>query len=143
MGRKVNAKTKDEPTNAYFDAKVLSRTHAQFLVSDKRLWIQDLKSSNGTFVNGKRLSEEGETSSPHILNDGDTIDFGVDIMDEAGKLLFRKVSSSVAIETDVKMPEIVRDDSALEMPVSSDRGLLSFLNVLAIDIDRSEQYIKS
>ena len=62
-----------------------------------QVWIQDLKSSNGTFINGVRLSEEGEQSKPFELNSGDILEFGVDIKDENGTILYKKVSCSVSI----------------------------------------------
>ena len=48
------------------------------------MYIKDLGSSNGTFVNGKRLSEEGVASSPRELANSDILEFGVDIWDEEG-----------------------------------------------------------
>lgn len=41
--------------------------------------IRDLGSSNGTFVDGKRLSEEGKASQWIPLKNGSVIDFGVDL----------------------------------------------------------------
>ena len=36
----------------------ISRKHAAFLLKNNELWLQDLKSSNGTFVNDVRIEEE-------------------------------------------------------------------------------------
>ena len=47
----------------------ISRKHAAFLVKEQALWLQDLKSSNGTFVNESRLEQEV------CLKDGDVIQF--------------------------------------------------------------------
>lgn len=47
----------------------ISRRHAAFLLKDNALWIQDLKSSNGTFVNDLRI--ENET----LLKQGDIVQF--------------------------------------------------------------------
>lgn len=41
--------------------------------------IQDLGSSNGTFVHGTRLSEEGIASDWVVLDNGAVVDFGVDL----------------------------------------------------------------
>ncbi|KAJ3319564.1 hypothetical protein HDV06_006212 [Boothiomyces sp. JEL0866] len=98
IGRKVSAKTAPEANNGYFDAKVLSRVHAELSFSKNTVWIQDLKSSNGTFVNGERLSEEGMLSTLKPLRSGDTLEFGVDIRDDDGKVLYNKVSTNVTIE---------------------------------------------
>jgi len=49
-----------------------------------QVYIRDLKSSNGTFLNGRRLSAESVESDPFILNQNDSLEFGIDIMDENG-----------------------------------------------------------
>ncbi|KAJ3089262.1 hypothetical protein HDU96_003824 [Phlyctochytrium bullatum] len=84
IGRKVNAKVGPEPSNGIFDSKVLSRNHAEIWFEEGQVLIKDVKSSNGTFVNGFRLSEEGQASSPHPLQTGDMIEFGIDIMNDDG-----------------------------------------------------------
>jgi pSer/pThr/pTyr-binding forkhead associated (FHA) protein len=38
-----------------------------------QIFIKDVKSSNGTFVNGKRLSAEGLESEPHELKSDDVV----------------------------------------------------------------------
>jgi len=48
------------------------------------VFIRDLKSSNGTFVNGIRLSEEGIESAPKELKSGDVLEFGIDILQDDG-----------------------------------------------------------
>jgi hypothetical protein len=54
------------------DAKV-SRRHARIVKGDRSYTIEDLGSTNGTFVNrGRRLLP----GSPHILNEGDEIIVG-------------------------------------------------------------------
>ena len=47
----------------------ISAAHAEFLTRDHRLIVRDLKSTNGTFVNGQRL--EGEI----LLHDNDLVQF--------------------------------------------------------------------
>jgi len=52
--------------------RLVSRRHA-LLEKDRGQWlIRDAGSRNGTFVNGKRISE------PHVLRDGDVIQIGLD-----------------------------------------------------------------
>src|SRR6185437_761084 len=68
IGRQTNAKTVPTPVNGYFDSKVLSRQHAEIWAErNGKVWIRDVKSSNGTFVNGQRLSPENRESEPHEL----------------------------------------------------------------------------
>lgn len=58
--------------------------------------IRDVKSSNGTFVNGYRLSPENRDSEPHQLNEGDTLELGIDIVSEDQKsIVHHKVSARV------------------------------------------------
>ena len=39
-------------------AAEISRKHAAFLLKDDALWVQDLGSSNGTFVNDVQIAQE-------------------------------------------------------------------------------------
>ncbi|KAI8810097.1 hypothetical protein BJ742DRAFT_207591 [Cladochytrium replicatum] len=99
IGRKVNVKTGPEPTNGVFDSKVLSRNHAEIWQENGQVFIRDVKSSNGTFVNGNRLSEEGQPSSPYELHSGDEIEFGIDILnDDNVTILFKKVACKLTID---------------------------------------------
>ncbi|KAJ3298817.1 hypothetical protein HK104_010265 [Borealophlyctis nickersoniae] len=97
IGRKVNTKTNPEPTNGVFDSKVLSRNHAEVWCEDGKVWIKDVKSSNGTFVNDQRLSEESTESAPKELKTGDKLEFGIDINNDDGKVVFKKVSCRVSV----------------------------------------------
>ena len=49
--------------------KKISRKHAEFVLKQDKYWIVDLKSKNGTYVNGMKVLEQ-------ILNDGDVITVG-------------------------------------------------------------------
>jgi pSer/pThr/pTyr-binding forkhead associated (FHA) protein len=46
---------------------VLSRQHAELVADDGKLVIKDLGSSNGTYVNGKKITEEQELKDDDIL----------------------------------------------------------------------------
>ncbi|CCF56919.1 hypothetical protein KAFR_0B06220 [Kazachstania africana CBS 2517] len=77
------------PDNGNFDSRVLSRSHA-CLSCDAltgKIYIRDLKSSNGTFVNGSRISQTDVE-----LKIGDIIDLGTDI---DSKFEHRKISALV------------------------------------------------
>ncbi|KAH6560561.1 hypothetical protein BASA50_011073 [Batrachochytrium salamandrivorans] len=98
IGRKVGPHVLSEPTNGIFDAKVLSRIHAELLLDSGRPCIRDMKSSNGTFVNGSRLSDEGVASGAFELCDGDRLDFGIDIVgDDGTTVMYKKVACKVSI----------------------------------------------
>ncbi len=68
VGRVVNPKTPAKLDNLLFDTKVLSRNHAEvFSDGMGRVYIRDLGSSNGTYINGFRLSIDGVPSEPFQL----------------------------------------------------------------------------
>lgn len=97
IGRQTNAKTVPTPVNGYFDSKVLSRQHAEVWADRAgKIWIRDVKSSNGTFVNGQRLSPENRDSEPHELREHDTLELGIDIVSEDQKsIVHHKVSAKI------------------------------------------------
>ncbi|KAK5802038.1 hypothetical protein F5H01DRAFT_355227 [Linnemannia elongata] len=97
IGRQTGVSTAPSPSNGYFDSKVLSRVHAEVWSDSGKVYIRDLKSSNGTFLNGRRLSAESVESEPFILNQNDSLEFGIDIMDEGGSLLHEKVACRIYI----------------------------------------------
>jgi pSer/pThr/pTyr-binding forkhead associated (FHA) protein len=49
-----------------------SRKHASFRIDNGKVFVEDLQSSNGTFVNGQRIA------APTALNDGDEVRFDVE-----------------------------------------------------------------
>ncbi|GAB7345994.1 hypothetical protein MBLNU457_4768t2 [Dothideomycetes sp. NU457] len=97
IGRQTNAKTAPTPANGFFDSKVLSRQHAEvYAERNGRIFIRDVKSSNGTFVNGKRLSPENKESEPHELREQDVLELGIDIVSEDQKtVVHHKVAARV------------------------------------------------
>lgn len=97
IGRQTNNKTTPKQDNGYFDSKVLSRQHAEIWADPNgRIWIKDVKSSNGTFVNGTRLSPENRESEPTELRQHDSLELGIDIVSEDQKtIVHHKVSAKV------------------------------------------------
>lgn len=77
------------PDNGHFDSRVLSRNHAALSCdpASGKIFIRDLKSSNGTFVNGERIDQNDVE-----LKVGDVIDLGTDI---DSKFEHRKISAYV------------------------------------------------
>lgn len=97
IGRQTNQKTVPTPLNGYFDSKVLSRQHAEIYADRQgRIFIRDVKSSNGTFVNGMRLSQENKESEPRELREQDVLELGIDIVSEDQKtVVHHKVAAKV------------------------------------------------
>ncbi|XP_067319627.1 sarcolemmal membrane-associated protein isoform X36 [Anolis sagrei] len=86
IGRSV-ARCRPAQNNATFDCKVLSRNHALVWFDQKtgKFYLQDTKSSNGTFINSQRLSRGSEESPPCEILSGDIIQFGVDVTENTRK----------------------------------------------------------
>ena len=57
----------------------------QFSIFIFKFYLQDTKSSNGTFVNNQRLSKGSEESTPREVCSGDIVQFGVDVMENSRK----------------------------------------------------------
>ncbi|ESN95207.1 hypothetical protein HELRODRAFT_86939 [Helobdella robusta] len=93
IGRSV-AQSRPTSSNAIFDCKVLSRNHALMWHDNGKFYLQDTKSSNGTFVNNQRLSKGAEESSPKEIFSNDILQFGVDVVENS-----RKVTHSCIIAT--------------------------------------------
>lgn len=98
IGRQTNAKTVPTSKNGFFDSKVLSRQHAEIWAdrATGKVLIRDVKSSNGTFLNGQRLSPENRESEAHEIRENDTLELGIDIVSEDQKtIVHHKVSAKV------------------------------------------------
>ncbi|TCH63232.1 FHA domain-containing protein [Acinetobacter sp. ANC 4862] len=83
----------------------ISRKHAAFLLKEQALWLQDLNSSNGTFVNDLRIEHET------LLKQGDIIQFAslkFSVLEPA-KDIARVVieSAAVALEPVVAETEVI------------------------------------
>ncbi len=61
---------RDESLTCIVSAPSVSRNHAKISERDSRLWLEDLGSSNGTFVNRKPITD------PVEIDHGDVIHFG-------------------------------------------------------------------
>ncbi|KAG0431988.1 hypothetical protein HPB47_021302 [Ixodes persulcatus] len=94
VGRSV-ARCRQAHNNAIFDCKVLSRNHALLWYDNGKasgicfplrlFYLQDTKSSNGTFVNNQRLSKGSEESPAQEVCSGDIVQFGVDVVENSRK----------------------------------------------------------
>ncbi|KAJ1528234.1 hypothetical protein HK096_010183, partial [Nowakowskiella sp. JEL0078] len=65
-------------SDVWLTSKVVSRNHAEMWVKDGQVYVKDIGSSSGTFLNKMRLSPSGKESRPYPIKDGDTLQFGVD-----------------------------------------------------------------
>ncbi|XP_068019819.1 sarcolemmal membrane-associated protein isoform X15 [Melanerpes formicivorus] len=111
IGRSV-ARCRPAQNNATFDCKVLSRNHALVWFDHKtgKFYLQDTKSSNGTFINSQRLSRGSEESPPCEIMSGDIIQFGVDVTENTRKVTHGCIVSTVKLFLPDGMEARLRSD---------------------------------
>jgi pSer/pThr/pTyr-binding forkhead associated (FHA) protein len=61
-----------------------------------QIYIKDLRSVNGTYINGDRLSPQSVESEPRELKSNDIVEFGIDIIGE-NKINRYKVSTRAVV----------------------------------------------
>ncbi|KAF6743337.1 hypothetical protein DFP72DRAFT_1080281 [Ephemerocybe angulata] len=64
IGRQTNSKTALGERSRYFDSKVLTRQHAEVREEGGKIYVKEVKSSNGMFINSEELSSEAVESAP-------------------------------------------------------------------------------
>ena len=79
-------------SDVWLDATSVSRAHARIAIVDGRATVEDQRSTNGTFVNGTRVT------SRHPLVDGSTVTFGSE------RTTFREWSEATAPATEPVRP---------------------------------------
>jgi len=93
----------------YINDHGLSRSHASLNRSGADYILKDLGSTNGTFVNGKAVSDS------YTLKDGDLISLG-----EVVDLEFRKVSTSADSNATFVIPRRKNEDGTEILPTRAD-----------------------
>ncbi|CAI5757563.1 unnamed protein product [Candida verbasci] len=101
LGRPTGTKHKPETNNGYFDSRVLSRNHAQIYISEGKLYLQDLGSSNGTYLNDVRLGND-----PVEVKLNDIICLGFNVQAESThKQISLKIDNINLVNTNEKFNE--------------------------------------
>jgi len=137
VGRSV-ARARATQTNAIFDCKVLSRNHALLWYEAGKFYLQDTKSSNGTFVNNQRLSKGSEESAPREVCSGDILQFGVDVMENS-----RKVTHGCIIATlKLYLPDGKEAKASPTIVNSTSNPALLSLSLPTQDLYQLNQYIQ-
>ncbi|OTG69394.1 FHA domain-containing protein [Acinetobacter sp. ANC 4470] len=92
-------------------AAEISRKHAAFLLKEQVLWVQDLNSSNGTFVNDLRIEQES------VLEEGDIVQFAslkFSVLAPAQDIVaVTMASAEIVVDPVLAQPEEI---SAIEQP---------------------------
>lgn len=78
----------------------VSRRHARFFMRDDNIFVEDLGSTNGTFLNGERIS------SPKQLRVGDVITLGENVV-----LVFEKLS--VDLDATTVSPQAPKEEEMM------------------------------
>mgnify|MGYP000001634627 FL=1 len=103
----------------------ISRKHAAFLLKEQALYVQDLNSSNGTFVNDLRIADET------LLKEGDIVQFAslkfsvfapavelehaTDIAETAEKVTAQTEKTPAQRMNEQGMPELNQRDSSVQL----------------------------
>lgn len=103
----------------------ISRRHAHVFLKGDDLWVEDLGSTNGTFVNGKRLTE-----SAVALRDGDALAFG-------GDHFVYKVQLRKALEVEPTVTQLFSANSTHDLADTDKTTFVgaanSFLDIFCVD----------
>lgn len=88
---------RDQVNEIVISDSEVSRRHARFMMKEGRIYVEDLGSTNGTFLNGERIS------SPEQMRLGDAITLGEKIV-----LVFERASQE--LESTVVTPQPMQAD---------------------------------
>lgn len=154
IGRTV-ARAKASMSNAIFDCKVLSRHHALLWFKAGKFYLQDTKSSNGTFINNQRLSGTNEQSTPREVCSGDVVQFGVNVVENTKNVqhgcivatlrLFlpdgseAKASNVVSCPTNVSLEDLYKLNQYLQEAVKREKTLRFKLAMVQRLVDNTRQ----
>uniref|UniRef100_A0A3P8X2V8 Sarcolemmal membrane-associated protein n=1 Tax=Cynoglossus semilaevis TaxID=244447 RepID=A0A3P8X2V8_CYNSE len=144
IGRSV-ARCRPAQNNATFDCKVLSRNHALVWFDQKtgKFYLQDTKSSNGTFINSQRLSRGSEESPPCELLSGDIIQFGVDVTENTRKVTHGCIVSAIKLFLPDGMEARRRSDVIqTPLPIPVDKVAANSPSVYSQELFQLSQYLQ-
>ncbi len=81
-----------------------------------QFFLQDTRSSNGTFINNQRLSPANEESTPREVCSGDIVQFGVDVMENSRKVTHGCIIATVKLYlpdgTEAKASRVTQSDES-------------------------------
>jgi len=130
---KIGRKTEND---IVIDNMAVSGFHAQLIKSNDTIYVEDLNSTNGTFVNGKKISK-------HILNHGDVILIGSHTIEFMADIK-KEVEPTQAYKTRSMDATIVLDTKAQEQILTATEKLevLGGFIVIEGSTDQKEYLLK-
>ncbi|CAD5115584.1 DgyrCDS4545 [Dimorphilus gyrociliatus] len=132
IGRAV-ARARPSENNAIYDCKVLSRNHALLWYENNKFYLQDTKSSNGTFVNSHRLSKGSEESLPYEIHSGDILQFGVDVMENSKRVTHSCIIASV---------QLFHPDGTEAKPIDDNKSIAATSNIQVQELYQLHQFLQ-
>lgn len=118
------------------EVSYISRRHAHIFLRDGRLYVEDLGSTNGTFVSDVRLEEHARQ-----LHDGDIIAFGGDNFVYRVGLVYAEEKEPDRAREDSKLPdevdEAVDDVTRTTFVTSAD----SFLDIFCVEDESTDESV--
>ncbi|HBE45172.1 MAG TPA: hypothetical protein DDW17_06930 [Deltaproteobacteria bacterium] len=130
---KIGRKTEND---IVIDNMAVSGFHAQLIKSNDTVYVEDLNSTNGTFVNGKKISK-------HVLNHGDVILIGSHTIEFMADIK-KEVEPTQAYKTRSMDATIVLDTKAQEQILTATEKLevLGGFIVIEGSTDQKEYLLK-
>jgi pSer/pThr/pTyr-binding forkhead associated (FHA) protein len=117
------------------EVNYISRRHAHMFLKQGDLYIEDLGSTNGTFVSGERLDEHAR-----LLRDGDSVAFGGDQFIYKVRLQKAKEEASAAAKTQTESTtatdQKMAEDGSKTTFVST---ATSFLDIFCVQDEATDQ----
>ncbi|XP_050079590.1 uncharacterized protein LOC126567409 [Anopheles maculipalpis] len=110
--KRTKAFASQEGINVLFDNRTLSQAHATLLFKEGKLYLKDLCSANGTYVNGKNIGpNERDQREPvaRPLKTGDIVRFGKLRAISANSDVIRPIEAKVTIKFPI--PSELNDQS--------------------------------
>jgi|GEM_PF-3113654 len=114
---------RSEESDIFLGEKKISRKHCILHLGEEALSISDLESTNGTFVNSKRIHEQ-------LLENGDRVRIGSSILEVSISLLgtSQEASTAAKIKPEANIPKVNRtedielnfDDVSGQQPAASE-----------------------
>jgi ABC-type multidrug transport system ATPase subunit len=142
---------RDPSANIVFDSTAVSRQHARLRVDDRSVWLEDLGSSNGTYLNGEKIQSRTALKNGDQVSLGRSVVLELGCIPQPGGMATAVLNKATVIETGTngaaaglrktilgEAPEIAEQPAQLEVTIAGGKPVLFTLNKETITIGRLE-----